>query len=125
MNDFDWISGPLLQYLILGAGLIGLTVLWIGVKTEVHHCEEQIRSLKQELGELRGKGQVESSDPGPVASPGSATALHSLNLTARGRILRMSRRGESVNTIASALQVPTNEVELTLKLDQLSERRVG
>ena len=42
-----------------------------------------------------------------------------LNLTKRTQILRMQRRGESLNSIAAAIQLPLAEVTLILKLDRL------
>jgi hypothetical protein len=39
-----------------------------------------------------------------------------LNLTKRAQALRMHRRGESVPTIAAALQSPHNEIDLLLKV---------
>jgi len=46
-----------------------------------------------------------------------AAPLSGLNLTKRAQALRMHRRGESVSTIAAALQSPRNEIELLLKVD--------
>jgi hypothetical protein len=45
----------------------------------------------------------------------------SLNLTKRAQALRMYRRGETVASIAAALQTPSTEIELLLKVDRLLE----
>jgi hypothetical protein len=47
-----------------------------------------------------------------------------LNLNKRGQILRMRRRGERPETIAGALALPRNEVELLLKVHDLSQEQV-
>jgi len=47
-----------------------------------------------------------------------------LNLNKRGQILRMRRRGERPETIAGALSIPRNEVELLLKVHDLSQEQV-
>jgi hypothetical protein len=41
-----------------------------------------------------------------------------MNLSQRGQILRMHRRGESAENIAAILEVPLQEVELLLKIHQ-------
>jgi hypothetical protein len=43
-----------------------------------------------------------------------------LNLTRRAQAIRMQRRGESAATIAAALRVPRNEIELLLKIQTLA-----
>jgi hypothetical protein len=39
-----------------------------------------------------------------------------INLTKRAQALRMHRRGESIPTIAAALETPANEIALLLKV---------
>ena len=48
-----------------------------------------------------------------------------LNLNKRGQVLRMQRRGENPETIAGALGIPRNEVDLLLKVHQMTLERVG
>ena len=45
-----------------------------------------------------------------------------LNLTRRAQAMRMQRRGESAATIAAALRVPRNEIELLLKISDTCRR---
>jgi hypothetical protein len=42
------------------------------------------------------------------------------NLTRRAQALRMQHRGESTATIAAALRVPRNEIDLLLKIQRLA-----
>ena len=44
-----------------------------------------------------------------------------LNLTKRAQVLRMHNRGESVHSIAAALQIPSGEVSLLLKIEHLTD----
>jgi hypothetical protein len=44
-----------------------------------------------------------------------------LNLTRRAQALRMQRRGESPATIAAALRLPRNEIDLLLKIQTLTD----
>ena len=75
---------------------------------EVLDAMEQLRRERQE---------------GAQASPAPATA-QPLNLNKRGQVLRMRRRGEMPETIAAALSIPRNEVDLLLKVHQMSLEHV-
>jgi hypothetical protein len=75
---------------------------------EVLEATEQLRREREE-----GAG------PSPV--PAAAQAL---NLNKRGQVLRMRRRGENPETIAAALSIPRNEVDLLLKVHQMSLEQV-
>ena len=57
----------------------------------------------------------------PVPAP---VAGQPLNLNKRGQVLRMRRRGEKPETIAAALSIPRNEVDLLLKVHQMSLEQV-
>jgi hypothetical protein len=69
---------------------------------------EAAERLKEQLAELE-KPQWVPAQP--------------LNLNKRGQILRMRRRGERPETIAGALSLPRNEVELLLKVHDLSQEQ--
>jgi hypothetical protein len=45
-----------------------------------------------------------------------------LNLSKRTQAIRLSRRGESADKIAAALNLPSREVQLLLKAQQLAAR---
>jgi hypothetical protein len=46
----------------------------------------------------------------------AARPVAGMNLSKRGQALRMHKRGEKPEQIAAALELPTNEVELLLKV---------
>ncbi|SPE23306.1 conserved exported hypothetical protein [Candidatus Sulfopaludibacter sp. SbA3] len=65
----------------------------------------ELSALRQEMDSL-------------VAPPDFAG--QELNLNRRTQALRMQRRGESPATIAAALRVPRNEIDLLLKIQSLT-----
>ena len=65
--------------------------------------------------------ETATARPAPVPVP---PAGQPLNLNKRGQVLRMRRRGENPETIAAALSIPQNEVDLLLKVHQMSLEQV-
>jgi hypothetical protein len=112
---------------VVALGFIGCLFLWITAKIEIRtvqsalansreSADTEIRSLSAGLEELR---TFQKADPAPLISPGA----QSLNLTKRAQALRMHRRGETPASIAAALEAPSNEIELLLKLTGILESR--
>jgi hypothetical protein len=52
-------------------------------------------------------------------------ARRSVNLSKRSQVIRLSRRGEPIETIAATLGLPRREVELLLKVHQVSTAMAG
>ena len=63
--------------------------------------------------------RVESLERAEAERQSSLLAKTSINLTTRGQILRMLRKGESCEQISAALNLPAQEVKLTQKIHQL------
>jgi len=119
----DWVLSPLILCALSGVGLLASLGLWIAAKLE-------IGAVRNEVSDSRGAMTIrvqevvaslhqllqdrETEIVPPVGGFGEG-----VNLTKRSQILRMRRRGETETSIAAAVQVPRNEVELVLKLDQL------
>jgi hypothetical protein len=112
---------------IVALGFIGCLFLWITAKMEIRtvqsalansreSADTEIRSLSAGLEELRN---FQKADPAPLIAPGA----QSLNLTKRAQALRMHRRGETPAGIAAALEAPSNEIDLLLKLTGIIESR--
>ncbi|HMD50626.1 MAG TPA: hypothetical protein VKG79_16055 [Bryobacteraceae bacterium] len=75
--------------------------------------ELQLR-LENLTGRLREAEERASIPPQPaVVRPG-------LNLTRRNQVIRLSRRGQPASHIAASLSMPRKEVELLLKIHNLS-----
>jgi hypothetical protein len=86
-------------------------------------CETMQGRLSRALdamGQLRTQLE-EAARQSPTAAPAVGPAI---NLNKRGQALRMNRRGESPETIAGALGVPRNEVDLLLKVHCLALEHV-
>jgi hypothetical protein len=126
MNS-QWTLTLVIQYGLIALGFIGFLLLWITAKIEIRtvqsalansriSADTEIRSLSAGIEELRGLQKVEPAPPFPAGA-------QSLNLTKRAQALRMHRRGETIASIAAALEAPSNEVELLLKLDSIIESR--
>jgi len=82
------------------------------------HFERRLAEVLEKTEQARTEHE-EAPRPAPVPTPGQP-----LNLNKRGQVLRMRRRGENAETIAAALSIPQNEVDLLLKVHQLSLEQV-
>jgi hypothetical protein len=98
-------------------------VLHVKVRGIARHHREQCETMQgrlsaalDALGQLRAQLEEAAQQP-PPAAPALGPAI---NLNKRGQALRMNRRGESPETIAGALAVPRNEVDLLLKVHLLA-----
>jgi hypothetical protein len=124
--QLNLLSNPLTWLAVLAVAMICALVLFVSLKCEIAGARrlarqtaasaDQLRvSLEAELAAIRETPPVvqEVVVAAPVVGEG-------LNLTRRAAALRMEKRGESVSTIAAALRVPQNEIELLLKLQKLA-----
>jgi hypothetical protein len=83
----------------------------VGAKTQVtvETLMVRVESLEQQAMEMR-RQPVEAM---PV------TGLSALNLNKRAQVLRMHRRGDSSDRIASLLEIPRQEVDLLIKVHRI------
>jgi len=125
--NFDWIIAPLTQAAILGAGLLGSLAIWISAKSETRAASRELERLRMSteatIKDLTAQIQEIRAEPESEAPPVPAPIMNmqGFNLTTRTKVLRMHRRGETASSIAAALGVPHEEVDLLLKLDQMLE----
>ena len=126
--NLDWLLNPLIVYALAAAALALSLGLFVSVKREMARARElvrqsqplreqeqlAVRGLESELQSLRESVRhLEAEPPGKRAGTG-------INLTRRAQALRMHRRGEPVSSIAAALETPSNEIALLLKVNQLT-----
>lgn len=127
--NFDWIIAPVTQAAILGAGLLGSLAIWISAKREMRvasrdieqlrlSTEATIKDLTAQIQELKA---APATEPEPAPAPIMTMTMQGFNLTTRTKVLRMHRRGETASSIAAALGVQHEEVDLLVKLDQMLE----
>jgi len=98
--------------------------LFLSFKFEVRHVRRhgeasketlavQVRAMESSMGSLQEK----VADIGGRPTPGNPA----MNLNRRVQVLRMHRRGESLETIAAALNTPRNEAELLIRVQRMME----
>jgi hypothetical protein len=127
--NFDWVIAPVTQAAILGAGLLGSLAIWISAKRETRAAfreiellrvstETTIKDLTAHIQEMRAEPAIETQ---PAPTPIMNMTMQGFNLTTRTKVLRMHRRGETASSIAAALGVQHEEVDLLVKLDQMFE----
>ena len=125
--NLDWIVSPLTQAVILGAGLLGSLAIWISARSETRAASRKIELLRMSteatIKELTAQIQEMRAEPAIETEPAPAPVMpvQGFNLTTRTKVLRMHRRGETASSIAAALGVQHEEVDLLLKLDQMLE----
>jgi hypothetical protein len=125
--NFEWIVAPLTQAAILGAGLLGSLAIWISAKSETRAASRELERLRMSteatIKDLTAQIQEMRAEPASEAPPASAPIMNmqGFNLTTRTKVLRMHRRGETASSIAAALGVQHEEVDLLVKLDRMLE----
>src|SRR5579863_6864126 len=113
------------SYAFEAAVAIVLLLVFLALKRELHELRSRVTRLDFTLRldamntRLR-EAEERASVPG-VPVP----ARRSVNLSKRGQVIRLSRRGEQVDTIATTLGLPRREVELLLKVHAVSAASVG
>jgi hypothetical protein len=124
----EWLLNPLTVYALAAVGLSLNLALYVSIKWEAAKCrgladewqtardsdQTALCGLKAEIDGLRESlRQLEAVPPSRPAALG-------INLTKRAQALRMHHRGESIPTIAAALETPVNEIALLLKVHTLT-----
>jgi hypothetical protein len=113
----------LLPFALLTVGLSGALVLFLSIKREMHLQSRSHRvSIDQILDRLR---EAEEPAPAPAMLLPPLTLRAGLNVQRRVQALRLLRRGEDIAHIAAALSVPRSEVELLIRVQELSSRRAA
>ena len=120
---------PLAPYLLVALAAIALLFIFASLEGEIRHLKSRVRTQTQ--GELSGQEQIqirlndlnarlrETEERASIPIQ-SAPIKPSLNLNKRTQVVRMSRRGAPASNIAAALNLPRKEVELLLKIHQLT-----
>jgi hypothetical protein len=118
---------PVAIYSVLAAASMFGTLLFLllklhvkavqnGVTAQQKHVNETIEALRKRIeelsGELQEKERQAALQPESRVRPG-------LNLSKRSQALRMHRRGERPEQIAATLEIPLQEVELLVKVQEI------
>ena len=123
--NLNWILSPLTIYGVILTALIATLVMFVTAKLEIQQALNEARKARLTLdGALEemsaGMGQLRAEMATTVVAATVASPGPGLNLTKRTQALRMLRRGETLESIASALRTPRNEIELLVKLQQMT-----
>jgi hypothetical protein len=105
-------AGPLAAILIRGSRKAALrrSAEREAARIEMDQLRSELSGLKTTMDQLQQFQAERQAALVPQAS---------INLTKRGQILRMSRRGETPQHISAALSLPQKEVNLTLKIHKM------
>ena len=131
--QLDWLLNPITLYSASAVCLV--TSLAVVVRAKLHAApqenlsivpetvsqpdDSEIRGLKLEMEQMR-ESVCRLEESLPVRASGNG-----LNPTKRAVALRMHRRGEAVTSISAALETPSNEIALLLKLHPLTESKAS
>jgi hypothetical protein len=108
---------------VAGSCLLYVFVLDVRIKTLTRRSRQQREHLESRVTQVAEAAERLKAQLAEMEKPQRLPA-QPLNLNKRGQILRMRRRGERPETIAGALSIPRNEVELLLKVHDLSLEQV-
>jgi len=122
--NLQWILNPATQYFAMGLILIAVLGAALSVKRELHTALARAKEAREEasgsIGDLaRQVEELRLELKQREAEPAPQQLWESIDLSKRSRVLRMYHRGEELPSIAGALNVPLNEIELLLKIDQI------
>ena len=85
--------------------------------TGLANCQSAIESL---AGAVEKLSRIQSEMERNMATVAvQAPQKAALNLTKRSQVLRLHRRGDAADQIASVLEVPRQEVDLLIKVHQI------
>ena len=130
----EWILHPGAQYGLLGAGLGLCLYLFFSLKCEIRtqeKCREEgqkalgevIAAVRASLDEVRAEVLELREQTGMLVAP--APTKSGLNLSRRGQVLQMYRRGQPPEQIAVSLGLPLTEIELLIKVHQIVLEQVS
>jgi hypothetical protein len=123
--------------LAIGAGIVLATMavsfwslaraaMWQrAAKHGAQASEERVQATLNELRERISSLGAELEQTRVAAASGYTVARPGMNLSKRSQVLRLHRRGESPEQIATSIAVPRQEVELLLKVHRIVMARVG
>jgi len=120
---------PLGPYLLTTAFFLLWTLIFLSLKKEIcrlrqrlHRHSESLelahQELLQQIEEMRG-GLRDVEERSEQLVPPQPTKS-GLNLNKRGQVIRMYRRGDGPDHIATLLDLPKNEVDLLIKVYKLA-----
>jgi hypothetical protein len=113
------------SYAFQAAGAIVCLLVFLALKRELHELRSRVTRLDFTLRLDAMNTRLKEAEERATAPGAPVPARRSVNLSKRSQVVRLSRRGEPPETIATTLGLPRREVELLLKVHQVSAASVG
>jgi hypothetical protein len=118
----------------MGAGLCLCLYLFFTLKMEISALEqrgkaretayaESISSIRASLDGARERIREVQEQTGMLVQP--APTRSGLNLSKRGQVLQLHRRGQSPEQISTSLGLPLTEIDLLIKVHQIVLDQIG
>ncbi|MGA3025235.1 MAG: DUF2802 domain-containing protein [Bryobacteraceae bacterium] len=118
--------------LLLGAGAVAAAMLFFSLRRETGELRRRMANLESAANDALGEFQSRLAELGQQLRlaeqrPPSASAppRSGVNLNNRAQALRMLRRGIDAETIATSLNLPKPEIELLIRVQELSAASDG
>jgi hypothetical protein len=113
------------SYAFQAASAIVCLAVFLSLKRELHELRCRVTRLDFTLRLDAMNARLNEAEE-RASTPGAPVpARRSVNLSKRSQVIRLSRRGEPIENIATTLGLPRREVELLLKVHQVSAASVG
>jgi DNA-binding NarL/FixJ family response regulator len=127
--DMTWGSEPLANQILLGVVITLSLYLFFSLRleirkrdanstAEIHEALTRLAALESRLEAMQTRPDLPAVPELVEATP--ATIRPGMNLNKRTQVLRMLRRGDSVEQIAIQLELPKSEVTLLMKVHQIT-----
>lgn len=113
------------SYAFQAAGAIVLVLVFLALKRELHELRARVTRLDFTLRLDAMNERLREAEERASSAGVPLPVRRSVNLSKRGQVIRLSRRGEPIETIAATLGLPRREVELLLKVHQASSAVAG
>jgi hypothetical protein len=113
------------SYAFQAAGAIVLLLVFLALKRELHELRSRVTRLDFTLRLDAMNTRLQEAEERVNTAGSPVPARRSVNLSKRSQVIRLSRRGEPIETIAATLGLPRREVELLLKVHQVSTAMAG
>ena len=84
---------------------------------------EAVAAVRASLDSVRAELREIQEQTGMLVAP--APAKSGLNLSKRGQVLQMHRRGQAPEQISASLGLPLTEIDLLIKIHQIVLEQIG
>ena len=109
--------------LLTALGLIACVGLFFSLKGEL---SARVRVNEQRLASMLHRLESATADDEPDQWKAPVIPIRSgMNLNRRGQAMRLLRRGEDIAHVAAALAVPRAEIELLIRVQQMTVQRTA